>query len=558
MYRRSAGITIVELLTVIVVVGILATIATIGFGAYQANTRDVQRAASATAVAESLEKYFEDHGEYPGCSKIGADGLSVVTDTLKGLDQQALLVPNADPAVSNYLQCGDSELSVEGDDYFEYVGDDTSTCQEGPACLTYTLRYKNESDGTINSISARHDVSLGSSGTTHVSLNNVTFTEVSLVWTDVPSTLHYIVERATNTSFTSGRTSTTTENTSFTATGLAQGTTYYFRVRAVSPLGNSAWSNIRSATTLSLNAPSISIPAESVTASSFDVSWGSVTHATSYTLQYSTASNFSSPTVVSDLEETSHEVTGLQTGTRYYVRVQAVAGSTTGSWSNVVNRTTTVPVPTSVTATTNSSTQITVSWNSVSVADTYRIQYSTSSNFSSASTINGITDTSRAVTGLNQGQTYYFRVFALVGSVPSAASDTASSATTINAPSTPSVTTYNWPVSAGKIRTCAAGYWIRYPSACPNNYYAEGIGSGASCPSGTTRQFRARAQYTHGGQAWHGWTSWNTATTWYMTRSTDNIKFQFQARCVNGSIVSSTSGTGQQCRNVYNNVISCW
>ncbi|HRQ86848.1 MAG TPA: fibronectin type III domain-containing protein, partial [Candidatus Saccharibacteria bacterium] len=326
MYRRSAGITIVELLTVIVVVGILATIATIGFGTYQANTRDVQRAASATAISEALEKYFEDNGEYPGCSKIEADGLSVVTDTLKGLDQQALLIPSADPSISNYIKCGDSELSVEGDDYFEYVGDDTSTCQEGPACLTYTLRYKSEVDGAVDSISARHDVSLGSSGTTHVSLNSVSFTEIAITWVDVPSTLHYIVERATNSSFTSGRVSTTTENTSFTATGLTQGTSYYFRVRAVSPLGNSAWSNVRTATTLALNTPSISIPSESVTASSFDVTWGPIANATSYRLQHSTASNFSSPTTISDITTSPYSMVDLETGTRYYVRVQAVAG----------------------------------------------------------------------------------------------------------------------------------------------------------------------------------------------------------------------------------------
>jgi prepilin-type N-terminal cleavage/methylation domain-containing protein len=68
--KRSRGFTIVELLVVIAVIGILTTISVVGYNRYQANSRDTQRAAKVTAIAEALEKYYDQHGEYPGCSQL--------------------------------------------------------------------------------------------------------------------------------------------------------------------------------------------------------------------------------------------------------------------------------------------------------------------------------------------------------------------------------------------------------------------------------------------------------------------------------------------------------
>jgi PA14 domain len=60
-----------------------------------------------------------------------------------------------------------------------------------------------------------------------------------------------VVERATNSSFTSGFTTTSVgaNVTSYSATGLAAGTTYWFRVKATNAGGSSAYSNVVSATT---------------------------------------------------------------------------------------------------------------------------------------------------------------------------------------------------------------------------------------------------------------------------------------------------------------------
>lgn len=76
--------------------------------------------------------------------------------------------------------------------------------------------------------------------------------QINLTWTNnANNETGFEVDRANNSSFTSGLvTATVGANvTSYQATGLAGGKTYYFRVRAFNGNGNSAFSNTASATT---------------------------------------------------------------------------------------------------------------------------------------------------------------------------------------------------------------------------------------------------------------------------------------------------------------------
>ena len=56
------GFTLVEVIIVIVVIVILTTIATFGINKYLADSRDAQRVASSTTIADSLEKYYDANG----------------------------------------------------------------------------------------------------------------------------------------------------------------------------------------------------------------------------------------------------------------------------------------------------------------------------------------------------------------------------------------------------------------------------------------------------------------------------------------------------------------
>ena len=65
MIKQSRGFTIVELAVVVVVVSILLALVGIGIGQYQKMSRDAIRESSVTSVAEGLEKYYLQNGEYP-------------------------------------------------------------------------------------------------------------------------------------------------------------------------------------------------------------------------------------------------------------------------------------------------------------------------------------------------------------------------------------------------------------------------------------------------------------------------------------------------------------
>jgi len=139
MRKNTSGFTIVELLVVITVIGILTTISLISFTRYQADTRDTQRSSKATILAEALEKYYDKNGEYPGCLAISDINASTVTTTvLPGVELNTLLTPKSASTDTNSIKCQD--LAVGGSDIFAYVGDGSTACNTGQACLTFTLK----------------------------------------------------------------------------------------------------------------------------------------------------------------------------------------------------------------------------------------------------------------------------------------------------------------------------------------------------------------------------------------------------------------------------------
>lgn len=148
------GFTLVELVIVIVVLAILAAITAIGVTRYLEDGRDAKREANATAIAESLEKYYDEHGEYPSCAAITAAGATVASTTLKGIDQSALLVPEASSSTTNSISCT-TILTLTGPDAYQYVGDGTANCTGSVACSSFTLRYRSETQQVVMEIPSR-------------------------------------------------------------------------------------------------------------------------------------------------------------------------------------------------------------------------------------------------------------------------------------------------------------------------------------------------------------------------------------------------------------------
>lgn len=145
MIHRALGFTIVEIIIVVVVIGILASLGVFAFTQVQTNVRNDQRAADIALIAEGLEGYYRKNGVYPSCTTM-TQSIDTVASLL-GIEKGALTAPKA-AAGTNSITC--SLLTAgSGPDSYAYVGDLTSQCTAGTYCLEFTLQYRQEGTGTI-------------------------------------------------------------------------------------------------------------------------------------------------------------------------------------------------------------------------------------------------------------------------------------------------------------------------------------------------------------------------------------------------------------------------
>ena len=72
--KKPRGFTLVELLIVMVILGILATIVAGSFMSSQEKARDTRRKSDLQSVAKAIEVYFNDKGQYPPSNNGDIDG----------------------------------------------------------------------------------------------------------------------------------------------------------------------------------------------------------------------------------------------------------------------------------------------------------------------------------------------------------------------------------------------------------------------------------------------------------------------------------------------------
>jgi type II secretion system protein G len=142
--KQQKGFTIVELLIVIVVIGILATLVIVTFTGIQQKARNTKRQTDINAVQSHLEAYKAQNGYYPSRTNMNDTSTTPrwIATNMKGLDPSALQDPKgsaqtlvASPAANGYA--------------YEPLNDAGTTCEaDATTCSNYTLTATYEGGGT--------------------------------------------------------------------------------------------------------------------------------------------------------------------------------------------------------------------------------------------------------------------------------------------------------------------------------------------------------------------------------------------------------------------------
>lgn len=498
--RASNGFTLIELIVVISVIGILASITAIGFTRLQQDGRDAQRASSVTSIVESLEKYFDANGEYPSCSLITGPA-ATVSNILPGLTSDVLTAPG-DSSSNNSVRC--EELNLAGADFFEYQGDGSQTCLTGGSCLRYTIRYKEESDNTIASINSRRNTDVATSGVPVLTAQNINFNDFTVSWGSIPNASQYRTQISTNNTFDGSDPVLDVAQTSNQFSGLVSGAQHWVRVQVLFTQGPPGqWSAVISPTTQALNASSLVATTNST--SQITVSWGAIANAVTYRLLQSTqisGGTLVNPTILNGITGTSSVRTGLTTGVTYHYQVRGINGANESTLSNISSATTFVSAPSCTTSTLNSNTQITIGWSAVPGATSYTSQRSTdNSNWTDSTNTAGL---SQVFSGLNNGTTYFFRVQASAGSTPSAWASCPSRATGVSGP------TGGWSAQAYGVRAWNAVTWMPGDGYNYGNWWTNGMYINAACSGGAAPRVQLQSYNAY---------SNNTSPNGYLTLS---------------------------------------
>lgn len=303
--------------------------------------------------------------------------------------------------------------------------------------------------------------------------------------------------------------------------------------------------NSRRNTSIATSGTITNLTANSTSFSTIDLAWQQIPNTTSYSVEQSNDSGFTTGVVATNATTNSAVASGLTAGNTYYFRVKPIGSVGTADWSNTASATTRSIATPVITATTVSNSQLKVTWPDVQYETSYTLEYSTSGTSWTSpvpTTISGIAanTTSYTVNGLSTGVKYYFRLQALAPADTSDWSANASATTVIPAPvcmatngSTNTQIIPSWNASVGAIT-----YTVQYG---PGTYGSQTTGINGtsvtinSLNNGTTYTSRVQAVNGANTSAWancpnrstgvDGPTSAGWSPDAYAVRNTASITF---------------------------------
>src|SRR5680860_889399 len=501
--------TIVELLVVIVVIGILATLTIIAYVGIQQRATVTSLKSDLVNSSQSLKLYQVEHSAYP----------TAINDCHSPAEGNMCLKysPNNTYPV------------------FESINTNPQTfCLTAESANNTRYHITEDSVPEVGSCSFPFAGSLSAAATSPFSIN--------LAWDTVTGATSYILQQDTTLAFTSATTIATITPptaTTFTSDNLLPNTPYFYRVNVTIDGNTSEWSTYATDTTDQLDVPTAPVVTATTVTDTTTWSWPDVTAscASGTTARYQYRYTIEPAGYDSDWTEPNDPAAlsiGFTTSAEGYtynleVQAQCYLGDGASSWSTSnagssddYYRPMTTPA---LTATTVSSTAIDLSWTPITGATSYTLQQATNSSFTSdlttLATITPPDDTIFSSTGLSSGITYYYRVNKTSAGGTSDWSATESATTTVDAPSAPTVT-------ANTIAGTTTWSWTT-----------------PSCVAGTTARYQYRYTIAPSGYD-SNWVATASSPVAFTT-STEGQTYtvQIQAQCYNTNTTSTWSTSGQ-------------
>lgn len=139
--QKNRGFTIVELLIVIVVIGILATITIVAYNGIQVRARDADRASDISTIKKKLEIYYASNGSYPSAYDMMS---STFRKNSLDIQNDGTVTPAGSTQAINYCWPGNTSG-------YCYSGTISGDCVSvGTACTGYWIIYRTESNPTTD------------------------------------------------------------------------------------------------------------------------------------------------------------------------------------------------------------------------------------------------------------------------------------------------------------------------------------------------------------------------------------------------------------------------
>jgi len=254
---------------------------------------------------------------------------------------------------------------------------------------------------------------------TGLTAGTVSYNSASITWTTVNSAIasKYQLERA---SAADGPWTVCGDNLStgtYSDTGLTKKTPYYYRVKGYNANG---WGNYSD--TLQITTAGFAPTGFKVTATTYDtvvLTWNALEDAAKYEVQRAVTAAGDFTTVKDDITGTTFTDTGRSPATDYYYRVRAYSAGSWDDFTDAVKATTAAlaaPLKLRITGTDTAS--VTLEWNAVSAATSYKlygIQSETAPADSEYTTVTATitTGTTYVHSGLTADDTWWYKISAV-------------------------------------------------------------------------------------------------------------------------------------------------